>query len=78
MDLPLVSDTIVSNASIAMLSYLVSVLNLCRCYGDVGKCRAWRVRRPTRREGLEDLETIRLFVHFEMFGESNRIYRRTR
>jgi hypothetical protein len=40
MDLPLVSDTVVWNASIAMLSYRVSVFNLCRCYGDVDrKCR---------------------------------------
>jgi hypothetical protein len=24
-------------------------------------------------EGLKDLETLRMFVHFEMFGDSNRL-----
>ena len=61
MDLPLVSETIVSNAQSQILSYSVSGFNLCRCCGDVDrKCRPI----PRRERALKNLEMLRLFVHF--------------
>jgi hypothetical protein len=81
MDLPLVSDTIVSNASIGILSYLVSSVSL-QFVSMLRICGLQNFDRDgfgvPRGEGLEDLRTLRLFVRFEMFDESNRIYRRTR